>query len=124
MKIIEDSKEPNIDIKRFKCERCECIFEAKAREYEYQEDEDLYYALCPCCHTPTVANGSRNVINGIYLLEMPAKIKIGNKVYETEKLELVHTERKMFVRHVGYYKKEQAYFELIELYKLNDNDWL
>lgn len=52
MKII---KQGNIDltlnIKRFECRHCKCIFDANKNEYTSasQYNETYYMAECPCC---------------------------------------------------------------------------
>lgn len=56
MKVLKEG-DPNraerfvIQTRRFKCERCGCIFEADKGEYKFvsQYNEVSYFCKCPCC---------------------------------------------------------------------------
>jgi len=53
MKIIKEGDLNKIKkIRRFKCEKCGCIFEAEEDEYKCgnQYNEIYYYCSCPCCN--------------------------------------------------------------------------
>lgn len=47
----EEWKRKAKEIRRFKCDRCECIFEAEKSEYKSssQYNETYYYCECPNC---------------------------------------------------------------------------
>lgn len=52
MKIIKEGDYHKIwQAKRFECNRCGCIFEAKSNEYiiDYQYNTPYYRAHCPFC---------------------------------------------------------------------------
>lgn len=51
MTIIEPGDPKKVlDIRRFKCRACGCLFEAERGEYEYGNQIDpSAYCVCPCC---------------------------------------------------------------------------
>lgn len=55
MKIIKDGKIPST-VKRFKCTRCGCVFEADKGEYksEIYFEGKIFYCKCPCCKEDTI----------------------------------------------------------------------
>lgn len=63
-RIIKRGKVPN-PIKRFKCSKCGCVFEADPDDYEkgfaYQEGEGYFYSNCPeCGRTSYAVKGEDN----------------------------------------------------------------
>ncbi len=49
-KIIIPGKTPST-VRRFRCKRCGCVFEADKRKYKVEEQlfNCVYYCKCPCC---------------------------------------------------------------------------
>lgn len=65
MKIIKaGNKNRLLQIKRFQCQRCGCIFEATKDEYysDQQYNDIYYFCQCPCCRN---RNAQEVIMRGI-----------------------------------------------------------